>query len=124
MVPVTARMATRPRYIRLSLDSKDPEIARVLDFADTAFPGQPVTNAMRELLVVGLGSDPLSPAIMAARQSAYATASYTVRMRLAAALRDIANDLELESVMARARIVDEQTKPCEVCGHAKYRSGA
>jgi hypothetical protein len=89
----------RPRELRLRLD--DPALEPFLTFAEVAYPNQPLAAPARELLMVGAGGDAATAAIGAVRLAAYRRFSAIARQGLAAALRQLASDLELEELIAR-----------------------
>lgn len=91
------------RYpIVLNLEDPDFIEAGVKSFITTAFPQASYGAAMRELVLRGVGGDPLSAALRMARRAAYWNAMREFRMSIAKALQEQTNLAEAACTMANA----------------------
>lgn len=92
MPPVSARV--HPKRIVVTLD--DPAFAGFFEFARTAYPDLPLTNAVREILLLGMGVDPTTAAVTAARIAAFNSLAMRMRLDLSGVLADWQRRFEAE----------------------------
>lgn len=82
-------MAQPPRrIIRIALDpERDPVAAAFLQWAEVAYPGSPFIDALRELIAIGIGADPLDAERLARRRAAWRRQMARARELLGMALK-------------------------------------
>ena len=84
------------RIVNVNLD--DSAFDPVFAYAANTAPDRPVAEAIRDLLLQAVALDAANPALRTARMQAYGDARRRVNGTIAAALRQLAQELELEPV--------------------------
>jgi len=89
---------------RVSLSTTDPDLiaAGVFEFCAAAYPGLPISSGMRELVLRGMGTDPMDAAVTVARRAALSATIYAMRVVVAEAFNTAADTFRAEAMIARA----------------------
>jgi hypothetical protein len=91
----------RDKRRSVDLNLADARWDAVIAYATAAFPDQPLAHGVRELLLIGVGVDPLDAAACAARIAAYNSMIGVLRGRLLQALGSLTNALTADEAQAQ-----------------------
>lgn len=79
---------------KLAIDFSGPEFNGLREYRKALGPGATMARAVEELVLLGSAAVKEDASIIIGRVRAYRESSHYARTKLAAALREIANDLE------------------------------
>lgn len=103
-MPRSPSAAAQSAPLRTTVSFSDPAFAAFRDFAASAYPGLPISTALREAVLIAMGTDPLEAARVAARRAAYLSARSRIMALLATSLRTGANAIDLDVAESTAEL--------------------
>jgi len=84
----------------------EPAFKAFQEFAATAFPGHPLTSAIREAILVFMGTDPLEASKSAARRAAWLTAKVEIARMIGSAMQGTATKFQMDADNANQELDD------------------
>ena len=87
----------------------EPAFAAFRDFAATAYPNSPLTAAVREAILLFMGTEPLEAARSAARRAAWLEARIQVATLIGGVMKQAADAFRMSSESAQTELHEMAT---------------